>query len=117
MSVTIYRGYSKTISFSLKDATTKDPIDLTEAQIASGGNIKAELVTPDLTLLPTLAVLDTKCEIIGDVLLGKFDVILHANDNSTLTKGSYTLQGQVDFDTDRDPIEFSQQVLIKDLPV
>ena len=117
MSTTIYRGFKKVISFSLKDAVTKDDINLTEALIANGGVIKGEIVTPDFTSLPIEAGATSTIVVIGSPFNGKFDVTIAAADATQFTKGSFVLQGQCDFGVDRDPIEWSREVLITDLPV
>lgn len=101
---TIYRGNSAEITFAAKDSNG-DPIDLTSMT--------------DIRACIQSLVLDiggTGTQVVGDPLLGKWKVVLSVAQTSGLTLGRDKVEGQVEFGTSVDPIEFSASVLIKDKP-
>lgn len=100
----IYRGNSAEINFAAKDSNG-DPIDLTAMT-----DIRACIGSVILDIA------GTGTQVVGDPVLGKWKAVLSVAETSGLALGRDKLEGQVEFGTSVDPIEFSASVLVKDKP-
>ena len=102
--INIYRGIEKTLNFTVRDKDTTDPIDITTASDirACIGALVLDIGGGGATIVSGPR--------------GKFTVDFSVAQSAGLSLGVDTVEGQIEFGTTADPIEFTAAVTVKDKP-